>query len=172
MASLSKDRDSNICNICENIINRVYGIGISPNIANNKHFKPLHKQLTKSGLTKKSRSKKGLEKQITIGELAIILNSKYKFLENPIHKESNKELLKILKIIADELSRKIDPIKAEKRIINNLKASIINPINRMEYGNNAPSTIKIKGFNKPIVDTGQIINKIDAWRIEWKFKNN
>lgn len=162
IVSIEKD-DSNLSSICENIINRTYCIGILPQVETKHHARALHKNFTKSGLTRKSR--KDLKKQITIGDLTKILNSKYKFLIDPFQKNSNKDLLNVLKIIQQELSG-LNHIIAEKRIINGLIASVVNPINRKEYGSNDPKTIKAKGFDKPLVDTGEILNNITAWRDE------
>ena len=50
----------------------------------------------------------------------------------------------------------------EKRLTNALQAVVRNPILRGDYGKNSAQTAKVKGFNKLMVDTGQLFRNITA----------
>ncbi len=49
-----------------------------------------------------------------------------------------------------------------KRVENLLQAIVRNPILRGDYGRNSPATAKSKGFNRFMVDTGQLFKNITA----------
>jgi hypothetical protein len=49
-----------------------------------------------------------------------------------------------------------------KRVQNLLQAVIRNPILRGDYGRNAMSTARNKGFNRLFIDTGQFFRAIKA----------
>lgn len=50
----------------------------------------------------------------------------------------------------------------KKRCENMLQAIVRNPILRGEYGANSPTTQKIKGFNRPMIDTAQLFKSLKA----------
>lgn len=50
----------------------------------------------------------------------------------------------------------------KKRAENLLQAIVRNPILRGEYGDNSEITQKIKGFNRPLIDTAQMFKAIKA----------
>lgn len=53
--------------------------------------------------------------------------------------------------------------RSEKRRAENLLQAIVrNPILRGEYGPQHPLTTKIKGFNRPMIDTAQLFKSIQA----------
>ncbi len=49
-----------------------------------------------------------------------------------------------------------------KRLENLLQAIVRNPILRGEWGSNSDITKKIKGFDRPMIDTGQLFKAITA----------
>ncbi len=49
-----------------------------------------------------------------------------------------------------------------KRAVNLLQACVRNPILRRDYGANSPLTQKIKGFDRFMIDTGQLFKNIKA----------
>lgn len=51
---------------------------------------------------------------------------------------------------------------SEKRIENLLQAIVRNPILKQEYGPNRASTADAKGFNRKLIDTGQMFKAIRA----------
>jgi len=50
----------------------------------------------------------------------------------------------------------------KKRVENLLQAIVRNPILRGEYGQNSPLTQKIKGFDRSMIDTGQLFKSLKA----------
>jgi hypothetical protein len=53
--------------------------------------------------------------------------------------------------------------RSEKRRCENLLQAIVrNPILRGEYGENSELTQKVKGFNRPMIDTAQLFKAIKA----------
>lgn len=52
--------------------------------------------------------------------------------------------------------------KSPKRVENLLQAVVRNPILRQEYGSNSTSTADHKGFNRLLIDTGQMFKAIKA----------
>lgn len=50
----------------------------------------------------------------------------------------------------------------EKRLINLLQAIVRNPILRKDYGTNKKKTVQTKGFNRFMIDTGQLFKSITA----------
>lgn len=50
----------------------------------------------------------------------------------------------------------------ERRVLNYLQAIVRNPILRGDYGPNAPATVRTKGFDRYMIDTGQLFNSIKA----------
>ena len=51
---------------------------------------------------------------------------------------------------------------SRQRIINAVQAVVRNPILRGAYGKNSAKTAKTKGFNKLLMDTGQLFKNIKA----------
>ncbi len=51
---------------------------------------------------------------------------------------------------------------SKKRCENLLQAIVRNPILRGEYGSNSALTQKIKGFNRPMIDTAQLFKSLKA----------
>ena len=53
--------------------------------------------------------------------------------------------------------------RGEKRRAENLLQAIVrNPILRKDYGSNSPKTVKVKGFDRFLIDTGQLFKAIRA----------
>ena len=50
----------------------------------------------------------------------------------------------------------------KKRAENLLQACVRNPIRAGEYGPNSPLTVLIKGFDRAMIDTGQLFKAIKA----------
>lgn len=107
-----------------------------------------------AGILEESLYKNGT----SLTKVASILNAKYKWL-TPVKDINNKDLQKAIEIIIDGLSK---DIFNTTMVLNTIKATLVNPINRMEYGHNAPSTIKAKGFDKVMVNTGKFLRSINA----------
>lgn len=53
-------------------------------------------------------------------------------------------------------------LREKKRLENALQAIVRNPILRGDYGSNSAATQKTKGFNRLMIDTGQLFRAIKA----------
>ena len=95
----------------------------------------------------------------SLQKVAGILESKYGWLEKGFNSDKNGDLKRAIDIVVKGLS---EGHFSEQQFLNAVAATMVNPINRREFGSNAPSTIKAKGFDKVMVHTGRFINKIKA----------
>jgi hypothetical protein len=78
----------------------------------------------------------------------------------PWKSEKNREIVRFAKLYIKGL---VDPQSVtKKRIENLLQAVVRNPIIRGDYGRNSPAAAKIKGFNRFMIDTGQLVKNIKA----------
>lgn len=103
--------------------------------------------------------KAGFEKSgITLGEIARQLNNFYEWLTRPFNLASNKDIIKVVSFVVDNLNGKAN----DRRILNAIQGIIRNPILRGEYGSNSRKRVKQKGFDRPMVDTGQLFKNIKA----------
>lgn len=126
------------------------------------------KKLRKSGATKSfagltvSATGKSSQK-VSLAEVAEYNDRRFKWLKKPFSIAGNKEVLEVVK----ELSGQVFGKKAtnNKRLENAVQAVIRNPILRGDYGGNAASTIKQKGFDKLGIATAQFFKNIKAKRI-------
>lgn len=106
---------------------------------------------------KKSRIKSGL----TIGQV-LIDNMKrlgLNILVEPFEKEDS-DLLKFMREFLKEIVK--DNPSGLKRVENLLQAVVRNPILKKEYGDNSSLTKSIKGFDRHLIDTGQVFRQITA----------
>ncbi|MCA6073083.1 MAG: hypothetical protein LE178_06130 [Endomicrobium sp.] len=93
------------------------------------------------------------------GEIGKYLDDKYHWLVKPWKNKKNDD---VLKVVQDYLTFLSDKNKSTNRLKNALQAVVRNPILRGDYGNNAVSVQKRKGFNKPMIMTGQLFKLIKA----------
>lgn len=95
----------------------------------------------------------------SLQDVARRLNERYNWLEHGLNTDQNMDLKTAIQIVVDGISK---GIFSEQQFCNAVAAVFINPINRKEFGDNAPSTIARKGFNHVMVHTGLFISKIKA----------
>lgn len=95
----------------------------------------------------------------SLQKVAGILEQKYGWLEKGVKTEKNDDLRRAIDIVVKGLS---EGHFTEQQFLNAIAATFVNPINRREFGHNAPSTIKAKGFDKVMVHTGRFIKAIKA----------
>lgn len=95
----------------------------------------------------------------SLQDVAGILEAKYGWLEKGFTSEQNDDLKRAIEIVVQGL---MSGHFTEQQFLNAVAATMINPINRREFGSNAPSTIKRKGFDKVMVCTGRFIKAIKA----------
>lgn len=126
------------------------------------------KKMRKKGTTKNfaglkvSGSGKASQK-VSLAQVAKFTDNRFKWLKKPFTLKENKDVLNVVKEIAAQVfgKKSVD----NKRLENAVQAVIRNPILRGDYGNNAISTIKQKGFNKLGIDTAQMFKAIKAKRL-------
>ena len=68
----------------------------------------------------------------------------------------------IIKFTSAFLTYAVGMKGSQKRIENLLQAIVRNPILRQEYGGNKPATADAKGFDRHLLDTGQMFKAIRA----------
>lgn len=95
----------------------------------------------------------------SLQDVAAKLEEKYGWIDHGLRTHENDDLKRAIDIVVKGL---MDGHFTEQQFINAIKACFVNPINRYEYGHNAPATQKRKGFDKVMVDTGRFIKAINA----------
>lgn len=108
-----------------------------------------------AGILQESLYKNGTSLQ----KVASLLEEKYGWIERGIGTKDNNDLRRAVDIVVKGLAT---GHFTEQQFINAVKATFVNPINRREFGSNAPSTVAKKGFDKCMVDTGKFIKAINA----------
>lgn len=81
----------------------------------------------------------------------------FNYLSKPFEERSSK-IMQFTK----EFFRIVRDKSQPRRLVNLLQAIVRNPILRGEYGSNSALTQKIKGFNRPMIDTAQLFKSITA----------
>lgn len=104
---------------------------------------------------KKSRKDSGLSISEVSKENRDRLGVNY--LLEPFKKDSS-DIMKFVK----EFFKLVTGTSQGKRLTNLLQAVVRNPILRGEYGTNSTVTRRIKGFNRPMIDTAQLFKAIKA----------
>lgn len=94
----------------------------------------------------------------TLFSVARDMDQAFKWLRRPFMLQSNADLLNVLYFIVENMNGK----ETSQRIINGIQAVVRNPILRGAYGRNSAKTAKKKGFNKLLMDTGQLFKNIKA----------
>lgn len=80
------------------------------------------------------------------------------FYTRPFKSPKNRDILKFAQSFFEFCTGK----GQSNRVRNYLQAIVRNPILRGDYGRNSPKWAKIKGFNRLMIDTGQLFNAIQA----------
>lgn len=83
------------------------------------------------------------------------------FYTKPWKAKANQDLLKFIRSFMRMITQG-GKLQEKKRLENALQAVVRNPITRGDYGRNSDVTAKIKGFNRLMVDTGQLFRAIVA----------
>lgn len=104
------------------------------------------------------RKIKGKSK-LPMKDLAKILDTEYGVFSNAVNNANNLDL----NLVTQELIKAFsNGTVSKRRIINAAEALIQNPILRREFGSNSKSTQQVKGFDRPIIDTGAFYSSIKA----------
>jgi hypothetical protein len=117
------------------------------------------KNLAGGPARKIGRKKSGL----TIAEVSERLRKEtgINFYVKPWKSKANADILKFIHSFMRMITQG-GKLKEKKRLENTLQAVVRNPITRGDYGSNSPVTQKIKGFNRLMIDTGQLFRAIKA----------
>lgn len=99
---------------------------------------------------------------MTISEVSESLreNTGVNIYTKPFQSRKNKDILRFSESFFKLVSN--DDGKKRTRAENLLQAIVRNPILRGDYGTNTEVTAKIKGFNRFMIDTGQLFRNIVA----------
>ena len=141
------------------LLNYKFEVGI----INNEPKKLRKKGATKNfaGLRVSATGK--IAPKVSLAEVAKYNDNRYGWLKKPFKIAGNKEVLAVVKEIALQTFSKKSA--DNRRLENAVQAVVRNPILRGDYGNNAPATVKQKGFDKLGIDTAQFFKAIKAKRI-------
>lgn len=74
--------------------------------------------------------------------------------------EQNSDIMRFTRAFMDMITKR--PTMPKKRLENLLQAIVRNPILRQEYGGNSSQTADNKGFDRKLIDTGQMFKAIIA----------
>ena len=77
-------------------------------------------------------------------------------------KKPNGKTIELQKFLIEFIRYVRDDKSGVRRIENAMQAIVRNPILRGEYGSNSPATAKAKGFDRLLIDTGQLFKAIIA----------
>lgn len=105
-----------------------------------------------------ARKIKGKSK-VMISEVAEKLDEKYNWTGKAINNE-NRDLDNVIDWVLEVVFTGSE--RSKRQLLNACRALVRNPILRKEFESNAASTIKQKGFNRPLIDTGTFFSKIFA----------
>lgn len=93
----------------------------------------------------------------SIGEISKFNRKKTDYLRAPFKVKSS-DIIKFSR----EFFKLCAGQDVETRLINYLQAIVRNPVLRGDYGPNNAATIRKKGFDRYMIDTGQLFNSIKA----------
>ncbi len=105
------------------------------------------------------RQKTRKDSDLTISEVSVKQREHlgFNYLTEPFKKRTS-EIIKF----SNSFFRLAFGASEKKRAENLLQAVVRNPIIRGDYGPNAPLTRKVKGFDRKMIDTGQLFKAIKA----------
>lgn len=131
-----------------------------------KHFEPVADEF-KVYAGGQARKTSRVQSELSTGEI-LIENMKrmgIDLLRAPFRSKNNQEINRFtrefFKMALNDNSKK-GAIRNAKRLINLVQAIVRNPILRGDYGNNTGSTADAKGFDRLLIDTGQMFKNIKA----------
>lgn len=128
------------------------------------HYEPVHTSIGQDPDLKeyaggKARKISKVKSELTTGQI-LVENMKrlnINILEEPFEKKNSD----IVKFANAYLKMALSNAHAQ-RVINLMQAIVRNPILKQEYGHNTPATADAKGFDRNMIDTGQMFRAIRA----------
>lgn len=124
--------------------------------------RPLKRLQLTVGVQRNAVDRRRNPRAAKLEEVAAYLNQQRGLFDEALAKAGNKELNQIAQYFADLV---LDPGAAastKQRLENACRSIVRNPMLRKEYGENAESTAKAKGFNHWGVNTGTLFKAIEA----------
>lgn len=104
-------------------------------------------------------NKAGKNSNTTVRAVLQRMDAAFNLLLAPWSNPSNKDVALVLKEILVDMNKSHGD---NKRIENAALATVRGPILRGEYGSNSPETIKQKGFDRLLINTGTMFSSIKA----------
>ncbi len=126
-------------------------------LQNGPHKKPRSRKAGFKSFSGGPARKTGAGTNGTLNEISKLNRVKKNYLLAPFKKKSS-EIIKFSREFFKMCFGKTEP----KRAVNFLQAIVRNPILRGDYGPNRATTVKIKGFDRYMIDTGQLFKAIMA----------
>lgn len=104
-------------------------------------------------------NKAGKNSGTTVRAVLKRMDAAFNLLLAPWSNPSNKNVALVLKEVISDMNKSHGD---NKRIENAALATVRGPILRGEYGSNSPETIKQKGFDRLLINTGTMFSAIKA----------
>lgn len=104
-------------------------------------------------------NKAGKEADTTVRAVLQKMDAAFNILLAPWSNPSNKNVALVLKEVILDMNKSHGD---NKRIENAALAVVRKPILKNEYGHNSPQTIKSKGFDRLLINTGTMFSSIKA----------
>ena len=95
----------------------------------------------------------------TLVDVARRLDQRFKWLERPWRLPENQAVQQVVNDIVESINMNH---VGKRRVLNGIQAVVRNPILANYYGGNSEKTIRIKGFDKLLMWTGQFLKNIKA----------
>ncbi len=123
------------------------------------HFQPGKGKKTLAGGPARRTGRKESGMSVSQVSESLRKNTGINFYTQPFQSRKNKDILNFTKSFFKLCGGRA----GEKRRTENLLQAVVrNPIVRGDYGNNSKLTATIKGFNRLMIDTGQLFKAIQA----------
>lgn len=135
-------------------------------LKNASHRRPVNGSRV-TGLSGVLRSM-GRPSNVTIADISNFMRRKVNFYREPFRNRNSRDLIRFANSFV-KFALANGGISANRRRLENLLQAIVrNPILRGDYGSNTPGQVRRKGFNRFLIDTGQLFKAIKA-RVRRKY---
>ncbi len=126
------------------------------------HYEPIHPTQQKSFAGGPARKQSRIQSALSTAEILIknMERMNVNLLLAPFREKNNKEIVQFTNSFLKMAISK--GVTGRQRVINLLQAIVRNPILRQDYGPNSGHTADAKGFDRQLIDTGQVFNAIKA----------
>lgn len=122
--------------------------------------RPLRKIQLTPGVMRNAVDRRASKRIVKLVDVAGYLEEQRGLFSEAMDKAGNKQLAELVELFA-QLAQTGDPI-IQRRLENACRSIVRNPMLRREYGDNAESTAKAKGFDHWGINTGTLFKAIEA----------